>query len=187
MKKHHRIYSLGLILTGLTLLAGCASTGPSDAALSGDPVAMWDDGKIAVERGEKIVKKADEKLSDGRKLVREGEAKIDQGNIDTLRARQEYQTAARSSGQSASPEELAKEVKRLKKIGAQWEDAIDDIKDGNKLVAKGNKIIDDAQSDIRQGRALMESGSTMMRNSQRLRMGEGQLPMPEQMPSDSRH
>lgn len=179
MKQHNRIYPLGLLLIGLTLMAGCASTGPSDAALSGDPVAMWEDGKLAVDRGEKLVKNAEQDLEEGRKLVREGESRIDRGNIDTLRARQEYQSAARASGSSLSPKELEKEIKRFKKIGNQWEDAIGEIKAGNKLVAKGNRLINSAQDSIREGRALMESGSTMMRNSQRIRMGSDILLQPD--------
>lgn len=185
MKISVQWYRSAFLVLGVSLLAACASTGPSDAALSGDPVAMWEEGKKAVDRGEKLVKDAEDELAEGRKLVREGESKIDRGNLDTLRARQEYQAAARASGASASPGDLEKEVKRFKKIGGEWEDAIDEIKAGNKLVAKGNKRINAAQDEIREGRALMESGSTMMRNSQRLRMNEGLLPPPGQVQSGS--
>ena len=43
------------------------------------------------------------------------------------------------------------------------------IHEGNESIAKG-------QSDIRKGRAMVESGSILMRNSQRLRLGDELLP-----------
>lgn len=176
MKNQMPLYKLGLLIAGLALVTACASTGPSDAALSGDPSAMWEDGGEDVASGEKLVKNGENQLLEGRKQVREGEAMIARGSQGTLNARQDYQDAAKFTGKASTPDELAKEAKRLKSIGDQWEDAIDDIRDGNKLVTKGNRTIDRGQSEIRVGRALIEAGSTMMRNSQRLRLGEELLP-----------
>jgi hypothetical protein len=76
------------------------------------------------------------------------------------------------------PKDVDAEAKRLRAIGKRWEGAIEEIKDGNTLVYKGNKSIDLRQSEIREGRALMESGSTLMRNSQRIRLGDEMLPLP---------
>lgn len=177
-------YGVTFLLASTMFFTGCASTGPSDAALSGDPVAMWEDGQKEVTRGEKLVKSGDTRLAEGRKQVREGEALIDSGNAGTLRARQDYQDLALLTGKANSPDEVAKETKRLKAIGKRWEEAIDDIKDGNKLVSKGNKSIDRGQAEIREGRMLMDAGSTMMRNSQRTRIGEDLLPIPELINQD---
>lgn len=175
-----RLFNRIILLAGVIgMLAGCgggAGLKLSDAALSGDPDAMWAEGQKAVASGEALVKKGEAQLTEGRKQVREGEAAIRAGNQAVLRARRDYQAAVAAAGSSSTPDEVAAEAKRLKNIGKRWEDAIDDIKDGNKLVEKGNKNIDEGQSEVRGGRRLMESGSNLMRNSQRTRMGEPLLP-----------
>ncbi len=180
-----RLFSIMILLAGaLGMLAGCgggAGLKLSDAALSGDPEAMWVEGQKTVASGEALVNKGEAQLAEGRQQVREGEAAIRAGNQRVLQARRDYQAAVAAAGGSATPADVAAEAMQLKNIGKRWEDAIDDIKDGNKLVDKGNKNIDSGQSEVRAGRRLMESGSTLMRNSQRTRMGEPLLPdiMPE--------
>ncbi|NND67954.1 MAG: hypothetical protein HKN19_10230 [Halioglobus sp.] len=176
MKSDKRLVVSGFVLAVLLLSGGCASPGLSDAALSGDPQAMWDEGKKMAAKGEKLIADAESELAEGRDLVRQGEARIDQGTLDTLQARQDYQAAARAAGDAKSPGEVDKEIKRFKKIGDKWEDAIDEVRDGNNLVKKGNKRLAAAREDIRKGRALIEAGSTLMRNSQRLQWGEELLP-----------
>lgn len=150
----------------------CASTDASDAALAGDPQAMWAEGQKTVVKGEQMVAKGDKQLTEGRNKVREGENLIDAGNERMLQARQDYQSAASAVGASTTPDQVASEGKKLKDIGSRWEDAIDDVKTGNKMVTKGNKMISDGQLAVAEGRRMIESGSTMMRNSQRSQIGE---------------
>ncbi len=172
-------YKSLIAFTAALMIAGCASSGGvevSDEALSGNPVAMWDDGQKTVKKGEALVKKGESRLEDGREQIRDGEAMISKGNDKVRDSRQDYQAKARSGGASSTPKEVAAEAKRLKAIGAIWEDGIEEIRDGNKLVEKGNKALEKGQSEIRQGRSLIESGSTLMRNSQRIRLGEDLLP-----------
>lgn len=163
-------------LTGCSGLPG--KTEASTAALAGNPDAMWTDGQKIVLEGEQAVQKGEKRVTEGRQQVRDGQAKITEGNERVIQGRLDYQSAVAAMGGSTSPKQVEAEVKRLKTIGDRWADAIDDIKDGNKLVEKGNKTIDAGQAKIRKGRAQIESGSTLMRNSQRIRLGEEQLSVP---------
>ena len=172
---------MALVLMALPLISGCTSGSKvrlSDSALAGEPSAMWEEGKKSVETGEALVSKGEKRLNTGRKQVRDGEALIGKGHQSVLIARQEYQDASSAAGTSLTPKAVTAEAKHLKAIGKRWENSIDEIRTGNKLVEKGNKHIDKGQSEVREGRALMESGSTLMRNSQRSRLGEDLLPVP---------
>ena len=170
---------LGVVIPMLFLTACAADlgrSGISNAALVGDTEAMWKDGQQAVERGEALIAKGEKRLARGQKKIRDGEALISQGNSKVAQSRQDYQAAAAISGASSNPKEIEFEAKRLRAIGDRWQDAIDEIKEGNQLISKGTSEISAAQSEIREGRALVESGSTLMRNAQRKRLGVKPLP-----------
>ena len=172
------------ILVCSALLHGCASTGDgvSDAALSGDPIAMGRDGAKLNTRGAELVKDGEKLLIKGRQQLRDGETKILNGSSQVTNSRFEYRDIANAGGSASNPDAVVKEAKRLSSIGKNWEDAIDTIRDGNELVDKGNKNIDEAQSSIRRGRQMMERGSALVRNGERVRLGEGLLPVPSRLP-----
>ena len=172
------------ILVCSALLHGCASTGDgvSDAALSGDPIAMGRDGAKLNTRGAELVKDGEKLLITGRKQLRDGESMILNGSSQVTNSRFEYRDIANAGGSASSPDAVAKEAKRLSSVGKNWKDAIDTIRDGNELVEKGNKNIDEAQSSIRRGRQMMERGSALVRNGERARLGESLLPVPNRQP-----
>lgn len=174
------VYRHALIALAALLLTACASEDfrLTDAAISGNPDAMWEDGQRAVIAGEGLVDRGEKRLAAGREQVREGEARIADGNKRVLQAKQDYIAAVARTGDASTPQQVQNESKQLQAIGKRWEGAISDIRDGNKLVDRGNKSIDQGQSEIREGRMLMEQGSTLMRNSQRTRRGEKLLPEP---------
>ena len=178
-------YIAGTLLC-LFAVTGCAATGASkldDNALSGDPDLMWAEGQERSKKGERLLKKGEERMADARAQVRKGEAKIREGGEGVLKSRREYEIASRKTGGATTPNIVADEAKRLKVIGKRWEDALDTIKAGNKLVEKGNKNINTAHSEIREGRVLIESGSVLMRNSERTRRGDELLPIINKMGS----
>lgn len=167
-----------LILVMILGVSACATTndGLSDEALSGDPTAMWADGQKLTVKGEEMIKRGESQIENGRKQIRDGDAKVQRGSDLVSSTRFEYQRAARGTGVATSPKDVAVEAKTLKAIGSRWEDAIDMIRDGNKLVDKGNKTVDQGQSTVRDGRAMVERGSVLMRNAERIRLGEDLLP-----------
>ncbi len=178
-----RIVSLLLVLLLVTACTSLSETHePSAAALTGDPDAMWADGQKAIAKGESLVKNGESRLREGRAQVREGEDLVHRGGKAVMQSRQDYQTAALAAGSASNPDGVKREAKRLKTIGSRWEDAIEQIKDGNKLIAKGSKNIRRGQTEIRKGRALLESGSTLMRNAERIRLGEQLLPVAPHQP-----
>lgn len=162
----------------LTSCANSASNkGVSDAALSGDPSAMWEDGKKIAKQGEELTGKGEKQVNKGRAQVRKGEERIQKANGDLTKIRIEYQTAANQTGRATSPKGVNDEAKALKKIGSRWDDAIDDIRSGNKMIDAGNEAVDKGQTTIRKGRTLVDEGSTLMRNSKRLELGTELLPV----------
>ncbi len=176
-------YHLLTILTLSLIMAGCSAmrsdSGPSDAALSGDSNAMWEDGQKMAKKGESLTADGGERISEGRSQVRDGEAMIRDGNTGVSKTRIDYQNVARATGEASTPTLVSEEAKQLKIVGKRWQDSIDKIRDGNKLVKKGNKNIDKGQAEIREGRMLLDSASNMMRNSKRAQMGEQMLPHPD--------
>jgi len=174
----NKIYTFSVLLIILLVSSsGCAGKMEvSTAALAGNPDAMWLDGQKIVLEGEKATQKGEKQVSEGRQQVRDGQGKVTERNERVIQARLDYQSAVTAMGGSTSPKQVGNEAKRLKAIGDRWADAINDIKSGNKLVEKGNKSIDAGQIRIRGGREQIESGSVLMRNSQRIRLGEKQLP-----------
>lgn len=175
MKRHFALIRLEFLLAFILLLSGCASSMSnakiSDAALSGDSTAMWDDGQKLAKKGEEATAKGQEQVNKGRAKVRKGEEKVQKANTAMTRLRIEYQTAARQTGDATTPKAVKAEAKSLKEIGGRWEDAIDAIRDGNKMIDRGNEAVDKGQTTIRKGRKLLDEGSTLMRNSKRLELG----------------
>lgn len=167
---------MAILVVGLA--SACASestTRPDSEPAATNPTAMWEDGAKAVDTGEAMLTKGEKRLELGRRQVREGEVKIREGSERAARAKLEYEQAA--AGGSATSDRQ-KQASQLRAIGLRWETAIQEIKDGNKLVAKGRANIDRGESEIREGRLLMETGSVLMRNAQRSRLSLTLLPMP---------
>lgn len=164
----------------LGLVAGCAAssaTNLSDAALSGDPDAMWAEGQELTRKGERLIKKGEARMVEARRQIREGEARIRSGSDGVVRSRREYESVVNGAGDARTPKVVAEEAKNLKAIGKRWETALDTIRAGNLLVENGNKNIDTGRSEVREGRLMIETGSILMRNSERSRRGDELLPM----------
>ena len=168
-----------LLLVVVSLFIAACSTTPKLTDYSNDPTAMWEQGIKLSDKGEKLIIKGEKALEASRKELREGEALIQSGSEMVIRARQSYQLEAARIGGSSSPKEIEYEAERLTSIGDKWEDAINDIKKGNKMVAKSKEMQTDAQAYVKEGRELVESGSNFIRNSQRMRLEIPLLPAPD--------
>lgn len=172
----------------VALVAGCAAGGTStlsDAALSGDPDAMWTEGQDLARKGERKVEKGEQRMADGRRQIRNGEARIRDGSERVAKSRRDYENAVASAGDAKTPKVVSDEAKRLKAIGKRWEDALDTIRAGNLLVENGNKNIETGRTEVREGRLMIESGSILMRNSERTRRGDELLPIINRLGSTS--
>ena len=167
-----KIFIMGLLVT---LVAACSST-PKLEDYTNNPDGMWQEGKKLSEKGEKLISKGEKTLEDAREELREGEKLIQSGTDTIIRARQDYQNEATVIGHSSTPQEVEFEAEKLNAIGERWEDAIDDIKKGNAMVAKSKKLQTKAQEQVSEGRQLVEKGAGFIRNSQRLRLNVPLLP-----------
>ncbi len=164
----------------LWLVAGCAAssaTNVSDAALSGDPDAMWAEGQELARKGERLIKKGEARMVDARRQIRGGEAKIRTGSEGVVKSRREYESVVNDAGDARTPKVVAEEAKALKAIGKRWEGALDTIRNGNLLVDSGNKNVETGRAEVREGRLMIETGSILMRNSERSRRGDELLPI----------
>lgn len=166
-----------LVSVLVLIISGCSST-PKIEDYANNPDGMWQEGKKLSDKGEKLIVKGEKALEESRAELREGEALIQSGTDRIIRARQDYQIEATQIGRSSNPEEVEFEADKLNAIGERWEDAIDDVKKGNSMVAKSRKMQAKAQEQVREGRQFIEAGSNFIRNSQRLRMNVPLLDAP---------
>ena len=120
--------------------------------------------KSIYQDGEGLVRQAETTLKRGQDDVKRGEALVAGGRKAATKQRQEYLDALAKSGSADDPQSLEIEIQRLRGIGRLWQRAIQDIKEGNRLIDKGNKTIATARNDIRLGRELMERGSELAIN-----------------------
>ena len=74
--------------TGCAALPGKGTV--SDAALGGNPDAMWSEGQKVVIKGERLVDKGEKQLTEGRQQVRDGQALITEGNERVIQGRLDY-------------------------------------------------------------------------------------------------
>jgi hypothetical protein len=116
-------------------------------------------------------------LALGRQQVLEGQAKIRAGSERVSQAKLEYEQVALVGADSTTSDKQV-QAKALRAIGVRWEAAFQEIKDGNKLVAKGNANMNRGESEIGEGRMLMETGSVLMRNAHWSRLGQQLLVLP---------
>ena len=167
---------MALLISGM--FSACASgpgTAPGDPPVAANSNVMWEDGVKSIDTGEALLTSGEKRLALGRQQIRDGEAKIREGSERVTQAKLEYEQAA-AAGSAASDKK--QQASTLRPIGVRWETALQEIKDGNKLVAKGNANISRGESEIGEGRLLMETGSVLIRNAHRSRLGQALLPLP---------
>lgn len=120
-----------------------------------------------IEKGEKIVRNAQDDLEDAHDRIRKGESLIAKGNETVRDSRNQYRALANDAGRATKPDQVADEAKQFDKIADRWEDALDDIEDGEKLIKKGNKAAKKAESRINEGRSLVASGKKLRTDTER--------------------
>ena len=97
----------------MCLTTACTSSNQfqvSQAALAGDPVAMWQDGQQAVRLGEAQVTRGEERIQNGERIIGDGETMVRDGTDLITVSRENYRLAARSFGRADSPDALREEV-----------------------------------------------------------------------------
>ncbi len=157
--------------------AGGSRLVPDEPPPVASPRVMWEDGLRAVETGEAMLTRGEQRLALGRQQIRDGEAKVRDGTLRAAEAKAEYERLAATADGLSAAERTARN-QALRETGSRWQAALDVIKDGNRLIAKGNANVDRGEEEIRDGRRMMETGSILMRNSYRSRSGQPLLPLP---------
>ncbi|MCP5345898.1 MAG: hypothetical protein R3F41_02180 [Gammaproteobacteria bacterium] len=167
-----RILSMLILVCLTTACSSSARFQVSQAALAGDPVAMWQDGQEAVRLGESQVTRGEERIQDGERLIDDGETLVGNGNNLINVSRENYRLAVRDFGSADSPEELRTEVGELRDILRVWEEGLDLIARGNRRIEDGNEQIEEGRSVVFEGRNLIATGRNMMQSSEQMRQDE---------------
>jgi hypothetical protein len=160
------------VLALVCLTIGCSGSRDwqaSEAALAGDPVALWQDGQEAIGRGEAQVDRGEERIQDGQRIVRDGESLVSEGNDLVTRSRENYRLASRTSGSALTPDQLEDEADRLRDIARVWENGLDLIDRGNRRINDGNERVAEGRAIVLQGQTLIDSGRNLMLNSEQIR------------------
>ncbi|MEZ5490653.1 MAG: hypothetical protein R3F50_10085 [Gammaproteobacteria bacterium] len=165
---HLRILSV-LLLTGLTACATSPQFQASQAALAGDPVAMWQDGQEAVSLGEAQVARGEERVLRGQSIISDGETMVGNGTNLVNVSQDNYLLTVRDLGEAESPEELREEINKLREILNVWEEGEDLISQGNRRIADGNERIEEGRSIVFEGQNLVATGRNMIQSSEQLR------------------
>lgn len=162
------------------LTSACAGTSRSpdnEPPAVSNPGVAWEDGRKSVETGEALLIRGERRLALGRQQIRDGEARIRDGSERAAQAKLDYQQLAGTTDELPAAEKKSR-AEILRTVGSRWQAAIEEIKDGNRLIKTGNANVTRGEAEIREGRMLMESGSILMRNSYRSRLGQKLLPLP---------
>ncbi|MBT8147030.1 MAG: hypothetical protein KJN90_09260 [Gammaproteobacteria bacterium] len=158
-----------LVICLTTACTGSRDWQASEAAMAGDPVAMWQDGQEAIRLGETQVSRGDERIQDGQREIREGESMVSEGNTLITRSREQYRVAARTSGGALTPEQLEDEAERLRRIASSWEEGLALINRGNRRINDGRERVTEGEAIVLRGQTLIESGRNLMQNSELMR------------------
>lgn len=121
-------------------------------------------GAAQLKKGESLVDKGRGRVEDGNGQIDDGKSMVRRGDEKVAESRERYQALARAAGSSSDPDQLFAEAKRFRKVGADWEDALEMVEDGQELIEKGNAAIKKGTAEIREGNALIESGNKILRD-----------------------
>jgi len=121
-------------------------------------------GATQLRKGESLVEKGRERVEDGNAHIDDGKSLVRRGDEKVAESRERYQALARASGSSSDPDQLFAEAKRFRKVGSDWEDALEMVEDGQDLIEKGNAAIKKGKTEIRDGNALIKSGNKILRD-----------------------
>lgn len=152
---------------------GCASKSPSfgDRVMADGEsrvaiAEQWEEGKSESKKGEKQVRQGRKIVEKGRADLRKGEQLIAAGNVAAQTNRQAYQALSQTVLGEYSADSASDRVSKLKKYTKAWEEAEEEIAEGNKLIQRGNSRVSEGESEIRKGQKRIERGRAKMQDAE---------------------
>lgn len=156
------------ILTGTAVHAAGTPQGAEAPRLSAATIEKnMEQAESLIRKGEKLIRGAEEDLEDAHDKISKGESLVAKGKETARDSRNQYRVLANDAGQARNPDEVFAEAKKFDKLADRWEDALDDVEDGEKLIKKGNKESQKAESRINEGRSLVASGKKLRSDTER--------------------
>ena len=154
-----------ILLTGLVSLSGCATKPPtfgerilaegeSQIAIS----KMWEQGKKDTREGEDLLKEGKKLVSKGNDYLRKGEKLLANGNADLQANRQAYKSLALAANNLNTSKAAKDTVSRLNKLAGAWEDAEEEVEEGNELIKRGKDSVAEGESALEKGQTLITQG-----------------------------
>ncbi len=142
------VSTMAVLAAAISLMGACAAKG-KDATYGSALQAQGGDGVElgkTWEAGNELETKGNKEITKGQKLIREGEEKIAKGeslvrtgNSAVTVEKANYARMVRTIGLATTPKQLEKEIKSLRQIAEKWDNGLDDIKRGEKLIEEGEK------------------------------------------------
>lgn len=143
--------------------AGGADLGGADGAVLS---AAWEDGKELETKGLKLVADSNKMLAASERKKREGEELIVSGNAQVAAQKVAYSDAVRAFGLASTPKQVKAEVSTLRNIAERWDNGLDAINRGERLVKESEKETAEASGKKRKGEQMIADGRAQMRGAE---------------------
>lgn len=161
-----------VLSTAMVATAACASSdkpagfaGATDIRGAEGSVlsAAWEDGKELETKGLKLVADSNKMLVVSERKEREGEELVVSGKAQVAAQKFAYSDAVRAFGLASTPKQVKAEVSALRGIAERWDNGLDDINRGERLIKESGKETAEASAKKRKGEQMIADGRAQMR------------------------
>jgi len=161
-----------VLSAAMVAAAACASNEKSAGFAGGAEIrganadvlsAAWEDGKELEGKGLKLVAESRKMLAISERKKREGEELILSGNAQVAAQKIAYSDSVRAFGLASTPKQVKAEVKTLRDIAERWDNGLDAINRGERLIKESEKETADASGKKRKGEQMIADGRAQVR------------------------
>ncbi len=163
----NKVSTTAILVATLAVLGACSATGKQPSygealqANGGDSVELgktWEAGNELETKGAKEIAKGQKLIREGEEKIAKGEALIRTGNADIVVQKANYARMVRTMGLASAPKQMEQEIKSLRGIAEKWDNGLDDIKRGEKLIEEGDKNLAEGRAKVRKGDGFVVQG-----------------------------
>jgi hypothetical protein len=142
------------------------------AVLARDPVAppaviasgkakLWADGDKRASKGQKRITEAADDTRKAEARKRKGEDRIAEGNAKVTTAQEAYKRYLAGLTAAADPKSAFAQADGLRDTAKRWEDALNQVRDGEKDIRKATDDLASAVRSKAEGEAMLAEGNAL--------------------------